>query len=295
MEVVFTAILRSLSLNTPIVRGAITLLNRDTGEIMIESGYGMTAEQKRRGRYHMGEGVTGQVVKSNSNVVIPDISKDSRYMNKTGAMAGDAWGDPSQRISFISIPIHSASETIGKLNISFRNLQDEELASYEKLLAVVASMLSRTVRIRQELREEHERLELENSWLKKELSERFTPNRIIGKSLGMQELYELIEQVSKSEATVMIRGESGTGKELVAQEIHENSLRSYQPFVKVSCAALPESIIESELFGHERGAFTGAHTQRIGRFELANGGTLFLDEVGEISTCIQSKLLRVLQ
>ncbi|MDD2406378.1 MAG: sigma-54 dependent transcriptional regulator, partial [Sphaerochaetaceae bacterium] len=123
----------------------------------------------------------------------------------------------------------------------------------------------------------------------------FTPERIIGRSHSMKELFDLIAKVSKSDATVLIRGESGTGKELVAQEIHDNSYRSERPFVKVNCAALPANIIESELFGHEKGAFSGAYALHKGRFELADQGTLFLDEIGELSSGMQVKLLRVLQ
>jgi Nif-specific regulatory protein len=118
---------------------------------------------------------------------------------------------------------------------------------------------------------------------------------MIGSSVAMRQVYEQVGHVARTNATVLIRGESGTGKELVAEAIHHNSLRARQPFVKVNCAALAETLIESELFGHERGAFTGAHARRKGRFELAQGGTLFLDEIGDIPVTTQAKLLRVLQ
>jgi Nif-specific regulatory protein len=163
------------------------------------------------------------------------------------------------------------------------------------LLTVISAMIAQAVRLRQSAQEERLRLVEENSRLQEELRERFRPTNIIGNSSEMQEVYNLIGQVSKSEATVLIRGESGTGKELVAHAIHYNSLRAQKPFIKVHCAALPESIIESELFGHERGAFTGAIATRKGRFELATGGTIFLDEIGELSQTMQVKLLRVLQ
>jgi Nif-specific regulatory protein len=156
-------------------------------------------------------------------------------------------------------------------------------------------MIARAVKIRQELREEKEQLLAENKRLLQELQNQLTPERIIGRSQVMQELFNLVSQVSASEATVLIRGESGTGKELVAQEIHDNSRRATKPFIKVNCAALPEGVIESELFGHEKGAFTGAHAMRKGRFELADQGTLFLDEVGELSPHMQVKLLRAVQ
>lgn len=293
LKKILTPILTSLAEHTPVIRGAITLLNRDTDEILIESAYGLTDTQKKKGRYRMGEGITGQVVKTGKYVIIPDISKSDLYVNKTGAESQQT--GHNREISFICVPIKSGNETIGTLNIACTKLDDEALNLYFKLLSVIASMIARAVKIRQELREEKERLIAENTRLKQELQERFQPENIIGKSQSMQELFDLISQVCTSEATVLIRGESGTGKELVAQEIHYNSLRAGMPFIKVNCAALPESIIESELFGHEKGAFTGAHALRKGRFELADKGTLFLDEIGELSPQIQVKLLRALQ
>ncbi|MGM0431322.1 MAG: nif-specific transcriptional activator NifA [Spirochaetota bacterium] len=293
LKQILSPILTSLAEHTPVVRGVITLLNRDTDEILIESAYGLTEHQKRRGRYRMGEGITGQVVKTGHHVIIPDITKSSIYTNKTGA---ESLSQEDERLlSFICVPIKSGNETVGTLNVTCSSLDEYELDLYVKLLSIIASMVARAVKIRQELREEKERLQAENDRLKRELKERFQPEHIIGTSQVMQELFEMIAQVSSSEATVLIRGESGTGKELVAQEIHYNSLRSEKPFIKVNCAALPESIIESELFGHEKGAFTGAHTLRKGRFELADEGTLFLDEIGELSPQMQVKLLRAIQ
>jgi Nif-specific regulatory protein len=156
-------------------------------------------------------------------------------------------------------------------------------------------MISQAVRLRRVTMEERTRLMEENARLQNQLRERFQPSNIIGRSKTMQKVYDLIAQVSKSDATVLIRGESGTGKELVANAIHYNSLRADKPFIKVNCGALPESVVESELFGHEKGAFTGALAGRKGRFELAQGGTIFLDEVGDLTALTQVKLLRVLQ
>jgi Nif-specific regulatory protein len=156
-------------------------------------------------------------------------------------------------------------------------------------------MVGRTMRRRQEYAEELEQLRNENRNLKGELRNLINPDQIIGNSGKMNDVFSLIESVATTDATVLIRGESGVGKELVADAIHFNSLRKNKPFIKVNCAALPESLIESELFGHEKGSFTGASTQRIGRFEAANGGTIFLDEFGDIPPVIQVKLLRVLQ
>jgi Nif-specific regulatory protein len=156
-------------------------------------------------------------------------------------------------------------------------------------------MIAQAVKLRQQAQEERDKLEAENQRLRTELKERFRPANIVGNSREMQVVYDQIAQVAKSQSTVLIVGETGTGKELVANAIHYNSDRSDRPFIRVHCAALPESIIESELFGHEKGAFTGAVVERKGRFELADGGTLFLDEISEVSQALQIKLLRVLQ
>ena len=164
-----------------------------------------------------------------------------------------------------------------------------------KFLRVVASMISQAVRIHRLLEVERQKLVSENAQLRQELQQRNPLFSLVGASGPMRQLYESVARVAGGNTTVLIRGESGTGKELVAQAIHLHSPRAQKPFVKVNCAALPETLVESELFGYERGAFTGAQQRKKGRFELANGGTLFLDEIGELSPSIQVKLLRVLQ
>jgi DNA-binding NtrC family response regulator len=138
-------------------------------------------------------------------------------------------------------------------------------------------------------------LEEENIRLKKELKGKYHYKNIVGTSQAIKKIYDLIEKVSDTDGTVLITGASGTGKELIARSIHYNSQRSDKPLVVINCGAVPEALLESELFGHEKGAFTGAYKKRIGRFEMANGGTVFLDEIGEMSPALQIKLLRVLQ
>jgi DNA-binding NtrC family response regulator len=141
----------------------------------------------------------------------------------------------------------------------------------------------------------HRRLQEQNVRLQKQLEGRYSFSNIIGKSRKMQDVFWLIREVAGSDASVVIQGDSGTGKELVASAIHYNSKRRARPYIRVSCASLPESLVESELFGYEKGAFTGATQRRIGRFEAAAGGTLFLDEIGDLPLSVQAKLLRVLQ
>jgi Nif-specific regulatory protein len=288
---VISPILGSIAKNMGMLRGTITLLNRETGEISTEAAYGLSVSQQEKGRYKLGEGVTGKVVETGEPVVVPHISEDPLFLDKTGARRSLGKKD----ISFISVPIKLGNEVIGTLNADRLFADNVSFEEDVRLLSIIASMISQAVRLRQSIQEESQRLLEENVRLQEKLKDRFRPSNIIGNSKAMQAVYDLIAQVSSSDATVLIRGESGTGKELVANAIHYNSLRSSKPFVKVSCAALPETVIESELFGHEKGAFTGAINLRKGRFELATGGTIFLDEIGDLSQATQVKLLRVLQ
>lgn len=284
-------VLKAIARHMGMKRGALTLFNRETGELMIETAYGMSRSEQERGRYKLGEGVTGRVVQTGRAVVVPRISEEPKFLNRTGARRDLQKDD----ISFICVPIKQGKEVFGALSVD--RLFSQEISPEEdvRLLTIIASMIAQAARLRRTILEERERLLAENSRLQAELQDRFRPSNIIGNAKVMHAVYDMIAQVSASNATVLIRGESGTGKELVAHAVHYNSLRSSQPFIKVNCAALPETVLESELFGHERGAFTGALAMRKGRFELAHGGTIFLDEVGDFSPQTQIKLLRVLQ
>jgi Nif-specific regulatory protein len=273
-----------------LLRVLLTLHNRVSAEIVIEAAHGITPGQQRRGRYLVGEGITGRVVQTGETAIVPRIADEPGYLHRTNAP-----GRTGAHVAFVCVPIKLGSEVIGTLG-AYR--QDAALPGLDldaRLLAIVATMVAQAVSLRQTTQEHHQRLLEENARLQAELANRFRPQNIIGTSKAMQNVYDLIWRVAKSEATVLILGESGVGKELVAHAIHYNSPRAGRPFVRVNCAALPESVIESELFGHERGAFTGAIAARKGRFELAEGGTLFLDEVGDLSPGTQVKLLRVLQ
>lgn len=273
------------------IRGTITLLDRPSGEISIEAAYGLSTSQRERGRYRLGEGVTGQVVQTGQMRIIPRVADEPAFLNRTGARKGQNQKD----LSFICVPVKMGNETFGAFSVDRPSATQETLEDDARLISVISSLIAQAVKIRQNIMEEKRQLEEENSRLQRELRARFQPSNIIGNSKAMQGVFDMIAQVSRSEATVLIRGESGTGKELVAQAIHYNSHRASKPFVKVNCSALPESVIESELFGHEKGSFTGATSMRKGRFEFADGGTIFLDEIGDLPPTIQVKLLRVLQ
>jgi Nif-specific regulatory protein len=285
VEPVLEVITRSLDMKL----ATLTLLSRQTGEITIEAAWGLSATQKRRGRYKLGEGITGKVIQTGKPAVVPRISDEPSFLDRTGARAG------AGEHSFICVPIKIGREVIGALSADRPAAAPPALQEDARILSIVASLIAQAVRLRQSAQEERERLVQENLRLQDELKDRFRPSNIIGNSKAMQEVYQLIAQVSPSDTSVLLRGESGTGKELVAHAIHYASRRAAKPIVKVNCAALPEGVIESELFGHEKGAFTGAVAARKGRFELAQGGTLFLDEIGDLSAAMQIKLLRVLQ
>jgi Nif-specific regulatory protein len=284
-------LLRTMASKMGMMRGTLTLLNREAGEIAIEEAYGLSESQRERGKYKLGEGITGKVIQTGKPAVIPRISEEPMFLNRTGARKNLKKRD----ISFICVPIKLGKEIIGALSVDRLFGEAVSLKEDLRLLSIISLMIGQAVRLRQQMKTERKQLLEENIQLKEQLKDRFQPANIIGKSKAMQAVYDLIAQVSKSNTTVLIWGESGTGKELVANAVHYNSLRASKPFIKVNCAALPETVIESELFGHERGAFTGAIGQRKGRFELAHGGSIFLDEVGDLSPATQIKLLRVLQ
>ncbi|MFZ2653348.1 MAG: sigma 54-interacting transcriptional regulator [Victivallales bacterium] len=289
-------VLEKMSSHMGMLRGTITILNRETGQVEIDQAFGLSTEERSRGRYRLGEGVTGQVVKSGEPAVVRKISETPLFLDRTKTR----WREIEKHckckdISFICVPVKIGNEVIGALSAD--RLFDESVSLEEdlKLLTIIASLIAQAVKLRREARERENALREEKDRLSGELLRQFKPTRIIGNSSAMRQICALIAQVAPSNATALITGESGVGKELVAEAIHQNSSRSEKPFIKVNLAALPETLIESELFGHEKGAFTGAIARRSGRFGMAEGGTLFLDEIGELSPAIQVKLLRVLQ
>lgn len=197
--------------------------------------------------------------------------------------------------SLLALPLILENKTFGIFAAEFEYSEDFPVAEKTNFLKVVGLLIAQAFRIENAISAERQKLADENSHLRQELKEKYDFSNIIGNSSVMRQVYDQVSQVARSNATVLLRGESGTGKEMIAHAIHYNSLRAKQPFVKVNCAALPETLIESELFGYERGAFTGAERRKKGRFEMADGGTIFLDEIGDLPPQTQIKLLRVIQ
>ncbi|MHB0952097.1 MAG: nif-specific transcriptional activator NifA [Allorhizobium sp.] len=238
--------------------------------------------------------VIDQIVATATPLVIPDTGRSHLFP------------DSEQGVCFIGVPVKANHTVLGTLSIDRTRKEgaDFTLDDDMRFLTMVANLAGQTIRLHRILSEDRQRLIDEQRRMEKsfegsaEARPRRTTgktSRIVGESPAVKNVLDIINIVAKTNSTVLLRGESGTGKELFAQTIHELSPRHDKPFVKLNCAALPETVLESELFGHEKGAFTGATSQRAGRFELAHGGTLLLDEIGEISAAFQAKLLRVLQ
>jgi Nif-specific regulatory protein len=271
------------------VRAAVFLFHEESGDLQVDASLGLTVDGLRA-RYKPGEGLIGRVVQNGRPVVVPATGREPLLMNR--AFQRKRTSIPEA--SFVAVPIVVDRKAVGALAADFppagRDFEEAAL-----ILAVVAAMMAQAVRGQRRIDDERSRLLTENKSLRSELEDRYDLSNIVGTSRPMRQVYEQIAQVAQTSTTALIRGESGTGKELIAHAIHYSSPRAQKPFVKVSCAALPDTLIESELFGYERGAFTGAETRKRGRFELAHGGTLFLDEVGELNMATQVKLLRVLQ
>ncbi len=267
-------------------RGSVFLLENVTKELRIVAAHGLTKDQRERGKYKMGEGIVGRVLEKGSALIVPDIGKEPLFLNKTGSRIR------RDGISFLCVPIKFKGESMGVLSAD-RIFKDRAITVDEdiRVLEIVASIIAQYVILWKHYKES----EQEREKLRLELKGRYSLPNVIASSDKMQEVLEAVHRVANSKATVLLFGESGTGKELIAKAIHYMSPRLKGPFIKFNCASIPEGLLESELFGHEKGAFTGAMNARKGRFELASGGTILLDEIGDLPINLQPKILRVLQ
>ncbi|MDI6732135.1 MAG: sigma 54-interacting transcriptional regulator [Candidatus Margulisbacteria bacterium] len=285
------SILKVLSSELEMQRGTITLVDPYTNELHIEVAHGLTKNEKERGRYKIGEGITGKVVETGKPMVVPDIESSPLFLNKTQARKNLE----NRKFAFLCVPVKVGNKVVGALSIDHLFKGDISYENDIKLLTVIASMVGQAVKIRELAQKDKQAVVAENIKLRQQLKGKYKFGNIIYTSAVMETILEGARQVAQSQATVLLCGESGTGKELVAAAIHYASPRAEKPFIKVACAALPENLLESELFGYEKGAFTGAGEKKIGRFEMASGGTIFLDEIGDLTPATQVKLLRVLQ
>ncbi len=267
--------------------GFITLKDEATGELSVRAAYRDIAGSPSTVRYKPGEGVIGLVATSGETVLLPRVADEPKFLHRLKAF------DPE--LPFIAAPVLGEGEEVAGVLAAQPPADRPLLGERSRFMEMVANLISQTVRLNRRVRAEQQEIKDERDSLRRRVRAQHGFDTIVGHTPVMRQVFEQVRLVSKWNTTVLLRGESGTGKELIANAIHYNSPRASSPFVKLNCAALPENLLESEMFGHEKGAFTGAQAQRKGRFELADGGTLFLDEIGEISGLFQSKLLRVLQ
>jgi Nif-specific regulatory protein len=283
------SVLLVLSSELGLENGTVSLFDPVTGEVFIEAAPEMSDAERILGRLRPGEGIVGRIFRTGMPMVIPDVGQEPLFLNRTGSWT-DLEANPR---AFLGVPICDARVVLGVLTAD-RRLADVR-RSFDRdvrFLTVVASMVGARVRL-QQLQDPAQRPAPDGA-------PRIAPPPgrlpgVVTASPRMRDLLETVARVAQSRATVLLRGESGTGKEVIARALHAASPRAERPFVALNCAAIPETLVESELFGHEKGAFTGASAAQKGRFEMADGGTLFLDEVGELPLAAQAKLLRVLQ
>lgn len=283
-------VMRVLSEYLDMQRGTVAL--RVGNEVSIIAAFGMSREAIKSGRYKLGEGIIGRVAKHGAPIVVPNIGDEPLFLNKTGSRKMLK----KENIAFLCVPITFRRNVLGVLSVD--RLFSSTSITFEKdlrLLRIIAALIAQSVQLHNEIEKERETFLREKESLKHQLKTRYRVENIIGQSDSMQEVFEAIHRVAPSNATVLLQGESGTGKELVAKALHYMSKVAKGPFIKFNCAAIPEGLLESELFGHEKGAFTGATAMRKGRFELADNGTIFLDEIGDLPLSLQPKILRVLQ
>ena len=282
--------LRALSDNLDLERGVLLMPGLNRSELVIVAEFGLSVEELKR-VFPVHGGFLGKVYATGMPIVVTDLENLEKHE-----------ADELRKICpqgvpaiLVAVPVTLDRRCVGVLvanrNPDSATMVDEDL----KVMKIIASLLAQTVHISELIAKEKEVLELQNRELQEVLAEKFQPENLVVQSGSMQKTMAMVKQVAGTEAAVLLRGESGTGKTLLARIIHFNSPRRKGPFVEVNCAALPANLIESELFGHEKGAFTGAHALRIGRFEMARGGTIFLDEIGELPLETQSKILRVFQ
>ncbi|WP_319405238.1 sigma 54-interacting transcriptional regulator [uncultured Desulfosarcina sp.] len=283
-------ILEILSTKLSMERGTITLKDRETGLLRIIASHGLDPTEQERGIYQPGEGVTGAIFDTAQPFAVPDIGKEPLFLNRTQARRLT-----KNSLAFIGVPIVLNNEPIGVFSVDRLFGPEVDFKEDIRFLSIVAALMAQFVQLNRQVERREAHLVTENRSLRAEVSAKYNHFFAVGVSPAMQGLNKMIRKVAPSRASVLLLGESGTGKTLTARIIHELSQRSRNPFAKVNCAALPDNLIESELFGHEKGAFTGATQLKRGRLEEANSGTVFLDEVGELPLPVQAKLLRFLQ
>ncbi|TGN06875.1 GAF domain-containing protein [Leptospira ilyithenensis] len=290
---IFEGIMVTMEKSLRLEKGSIVLHHKEEGVLRIVAASGLSQEEMDKGSYQPGEGITGKVFESGEAMIIESVANHPAFLNRVGYLSHFKH-DP-HNVGLLCSPILSDQNIIGVVNAFIVQNKHTDLKSYLDFLQVVASIISQSIKIQSLVEEAKKEISRENIQLKRELKNKYKFGSLIGKASSMEKMFEKIQLVADSRASVLITGESGTGKEMIANAIHYNSSRSENPFIKINCAAIPENLLESELFGHKKGSFTGAVSDKKGKFEMADTGSIFLDEIGEMDLNLQSKLLRVLQ
>jgi len=290
-KVTILGILEIMSNRLQLHRGRVLLQDKNTKELHIHYAYGLSEEEQARGTYALGEGVTGKVMATGNIALIPNVALEPTYLARvtTSTQIG------SKPIAYIAVPIMQDEKTIGVIAVHPVSSEQTKLKMDLFVLQILTQMICQVLQINNLVKQKTERLVSENKMLRNGQPGESIPIGIQGRSPAFLSAVQKATLSAKSDAAVLLNGESGSGKEKFARIIHQLSNRADYPFICINCAAIPEQLLESELFGHEKGSFTGATASREGKFELANGGTLFLDEIGDMPLELQSKLLRVLQ
>lgn len=289
LEEIFHSVMNILSSTFPIKRGMMVLLTSDR-KLKIFQGYRLSEEAVNRGVYEIGEGITGKVVKNGVPICIKNIFTNPEFLNRMKIRR-----NKKEISSFFAIPIKYNNKIGGVLSIEKKFIDDANFQSTKETLILISSLISHKVANYEKMENERNDLIAKNLELKEKLGIKENEPDLIGNNIKIREIIETINIIANTDATILITGDTGTGKEVIARKIHFTSNRSVHPFISINCAAIPENLLESELFGYKKGAFTGAASDKKGKFLLANKGTIFLDEIGDLNINLQSKLLRVIQ
>ncbi|WP_426415222.1 nif-specific transcriptional activator NifA [Aestuariirhabdus sp. LZHN29] len=288
LQSILRQVLEVLHSRANMSHGMASLLDPVSGEILLSAVHAPGTALPAAISYREGEGLTGRILESCTPLVVSRLADEPNFLDRLGLY--------NTTLPFIGVPIFAGSnKPVGVLAAQPPAEGRTCLQERVQLMEMIANLMGNSVRLAWDVEQERQTLTNERDSLRRAIKAEHGFDNVVGSSSSMRQVFEQVRQVAKWDTTVLIRGQSGTGKELIASAIHYNSPRANASFVKLNCAALPDNLLESELFGHEKGAFTGATHQHKGRFEQADGGTLFLDEIGEISPTFQAKLLRVLQ